>query len=245
MEIEPLLLCATPIVTYKGQTALTNATGFFFERDNSLFLVTSQHVFFDKSSDHYPDRVVIELHLNKTNLTEVVDYSIPLYEDATSLWISGKDSSGDVDIALIELASDHLPESVVYTAFGPDNLLEKSETIGIGSPMLIVGFPLAFHDTLHNLPVVRSAINASSFDLRFQGYGYFLTDARTHRGSSGAPVVAKSKEMGPSTMPWKLLGVHSARLDLSNRNTDLDESLGLNCAWFADILLYLTNEQGQ
>ena len=37
-----------------------------------------------------------------------------------------------------------------------------------------------------------------------------------------------------------LLGVHSARLDLANRDLVLDEALGLNCAWYADILTTLT-----
>jgi hypothetical protein len=75
--------------------------------------------------------------------------------------------------------------------------------------------------------------------VRFQGLGYFLTDARTHRGTSGAPVVMRS----PSTdtqLPWKLLGVHSASMDMGDRDLKLDESLGLNCAWYADILLTLT-----
>lgn len=63
--------------------------------------------------------------------------------------------------------------------------------VEVGSPLLIVGFPLGFHDTLHHLPVVRHAAIASSFGVRFQGHGYFLTDARTHRGTSGAPVVMR------------------------------------------------------
>jgi hypothetical protein len=46
---------------------------------------------------------------------------------------------------------------------------------------LFLGFPLGFHDELHHLPVVRQAVIASSFGLRFQGKGYFLTDARTLR----------------------------------------------------------------
>jgi len=41
-------------------------------------------------------------------------------------------------------------------------------------------------------------------------------------------------------LPWVLLGVHSARLDMGTRDLDLDEALGLNCAWYADILLTLT-----
>ena len=35
--------------------------------------------------------------------------------------------------------------------------------------MLIVGFPLGFHDWLHHLPVVRQATIASAFGVRFQG----------------------------------------------------------------------------
>ncbi len=92
------------------------------------------------------------------------------------------------------------------------------------------------------MPVVRQAVIASSFGLRFQGQGYFLTDARTHRGTSGAPVVMRIFEPGSrlGDLPWKLLGVHSAGLDVGTRNLTLDEALGLNCAWYADILLTLT-----
>jgi hypothetical protein len=78
--------------------------------------------------------------------------------------------------------------------------------------------------------------------MRFQGEGYFLTDARTHRGTSGAPVVMRVAEGSRihGDLPWMLLGIHSARLDVGTRDLKLDEALGLNCAWYADILLTLT-----
>ena len=84
--------------------------------------------------------------------------------------------------------------------------------------------------------------STSSFGLRFQGHGYFLTDARTHRGTSGAPVVMRMADpkTAPDDLPWKLLGVHSARLDAGNMDMQVDEILGLNCAWYADILMTLT-----
>jgi hypothetical protein len=41
-------------------------------------------------------------------------------------------------------------------------------------------------------------------------------------------------------LPWKLLGVHSSRVDIAGRDQVQDEALGLNCAWYADILLTLT-----
>jgi hypothetical protein len=114
--------------------------------------------------------------------------------------------------------------------------------VEVGTSLLVVGFPLGFHDTLHHMPVVRQAIVASSFGLRFRGEGYFLTDARTHRGSSGAPVVMRVTEPDSvhGDLPWMLLGVHSARLDVGTRDLVLDEALGLNCAWYADILRILT-----
>jgi hypothetical protein len=81
--------------------------------------------------------------------------------------------------------------------------------------------------------------------VRFQGQGFFLTDARTHRGTSGAPVVmrAPAPSRNDDVLPWKLLGVHSARMDMLTRDHEQDESLGLNCAWYADILMTLTDEQ--
>ena len=91
-------------------------------------------------------------------------------------------------------------------------------------------------------PPERRAVVASAYGLRFRGHGYFLTDARTHRGTSGAPVVmrVRAQDSPQAELPWKLLGVHSARLDEGTRDRDVEEALGLNCAWYADILLTLT-----
>ena len=241
LPIDPLLLSATPILTYFGEALQTNATGFFFKRDETLYLVTSLHVFCDEKNNHRPDRLQIKFHDDPGNIASSIEYSIPLYNAGTPLWVSSSDASGDIDVAVIKIDPTALPPHVIYTAFTPDTLLSNQETIEIGTSMLIVGFPLGFYDTLHKLPVVRDAINASSFAMRFQGNGYFLTDGRTHRGSSGAPVVCKDRRDGQREMPWRLLGIHSARFDVSGRDLQKDEALGLNCAWFADILLRLTD----
>lgn len=239
--IESLLLTTTRIVTWNQQTTLTGASGFFFLRDRRLFLVTSRHVMIDEPSDHFPDRIEIELHTDLANLAASTLYSIPLYRDGRSLWRQGQDSAGEIDVAVIEIERPALPETVVYAAFTPSQLHDPAEQVEVGTSLLVVGFPLGFHDTLHHMPVVRHAIIASSFGFRFQGKGYFLTDARTHRGTSGAPVVMRDRgDPTSEDLPWVLLGVHSARLDVGTRDMELDEALGLNCAWYADILLTLT-----
>jgi hypothetical protein len=136
-----------------------------------------------------------------------------------------------------------LPERTLYRAFTPAHLYSTDSIVEVGTSLLVVGFPLGFHDTLHHMPVVRYAIVASSFGLRFQGKGYFLTDARTHRGTSGAPVVMRVPDgcRSKGDLPWVLLGIHSARLDVGMRDSVQDEALGLNCAWYSDILMTLSS----
>ncbi len=242
--IESLLLSAAPIATFEGSRPLTNASGFFFERDGRLFLVTSRHVMVDRPSGHAPDRIQIELHTDPENVAETVGFSMPLYQQGRSTWRQGRDSAGGIDVAALEIDRSALPATAVLAAFTPNHLLPEDDSVEIGTPVLILGFPLGFHDWLHRVPVVRQAVVASSFGLRFQGEGYFLTDARTHRGSSGAPVVLRRSQAGTrdGSLPWTLLGVHSARLDVGTREEDADEALGLNCAWYADILLTLTRD---
>lgn len=166
---------------------LTNASSFFFERDERLFLMTSRHVMFDEPSRHFLYRIEIELHTDPESMARSAGFSLPLYRDGKAAWRHGLDSAGEIDVAAIEIERSALPESTAYRGFTPKHLLGAQDQVEIGSLLLIVGFPLGFHDTLHHMPVARHAVIASSFGLRFQGHGYFLTDARTHRGASGAP----------------------------------------------------------
>ena len=240
--IESILLTSTHIHTFNDRQRLTNASGFFFARGDRLFLVSSRHVMRDEASRHFPDRIEIEVHTDPKNIAASANISLPLYRAGKSLWRQGLDTAGAIDVAVIELERDALPAGMVFRAFTPHHLLGHFDQVEVGSSLLVVGFPLGFHDTLNHMPVVRHAIIASSFGLRFQGEGYFLTDARTHRGTSGAPIVMRMNgaDAAHDGLPWMLLGVHSARFDVGARDLNIDEALGLNCAWYADILMTLT-----
>ncbi|HEX7892428.1 MAG TPA: serine protease [Ramlibacter sp.] len=238
---ETLLLSTTRISTYRGRQLLTAATGFFFERGQDLYLVTSRHVLHDPASGHFPDRVEFEIHLDARDLTRTAGVAVPLYLEGRAVWRQGMDSVGDVDVAALCIDRRALPLGAVFYAFGAEHLLDRLEDVEVGAQLLVVGFPLSFFDTVHRLAVARHAIVASSFGVRFQGEGYFLTDARLHRGSSGAPVVMRDDTLGG--MPWRLLGIHSARMDMGGRDALNDDMLGLNSAWYADILLALTDHQ--
>jgi S1-C subfamily serine protease len=239
--LDPLLLATARVTTFAGTAGLTSATGFFFRRGERLYLVSSRHVFFDEAAGHRPDRMEIELHTDAHNVAKTVGLSMLLYQGGRANWVQGGDSAGDVDVAVLKLHRDALPADITLAAFTPENLPGDDEPIPIGHPVLIPGFPLGFHDQVLHLPVVRQGTVASPFGWRFQGAGCFLTDARTHRGISGAPVVVSAPGRRP--VPWLLLGIHSSRLDMGNRDLNSDESLGLNSAWYADILMTLTEPQ--
>lgn len=242
--IEEILLTTVRVFTYCQGQGLSNASGCFFARDERLFLVTSSHVLYDTPSKHFPDRISIGLHTDPENFAAATGFSIPLYRNGKGLWLQAHDTAGEVDIAVIEIDRSALPEQAVYRAFTPAHLQPLEAPVEIGSSLLVVGYPLGFHDTLHHLPVVRQAVVASSFGMRFQGQGVFLTDARTHRGTSGAPVVMRvadaEGELGG--LPWRLLGIHSSRFDVGSRDIEVDEALGLNCAWYSDVLMALTGD---
>jgi S1-C subfamily serine protease len=241
--IEPLLLTTVRILTFEGQRALTGASGFFFQREERLYLVTSRHVLIDEPTKHFPDRLEIEIHIDARNIAQSTGFSIPLYRNGKAIWRQGLDPGGEIDIAVIAIDRTALPDTTVFRAFTATHLHRPPDQVEVGTSILVVGYPLGFHDTLHHMPVVRHAVVASSFGLRFQGQAYFLTDARTHRGTSGAPVVLRIPDQEATEqgdLPWRLLGVHSARLDVGARDLELDEALGLNCAWYADMLLTLT-----
>ena len=241
-SVDALLLTVTRITTFLGPRVLTSASGFFFRRAGRLYLVSNRHVFSDEPSKHFPDRVEIGLHTDRQDLTRHAVVSLPLYRESLSQWRDARDTGGSVDVATIEIDQEALPSDAVIEAFDESNLEPGDEPIAIGDALAIVGFPLGFHDTIHYLAVSRSASVASAYGVRFQQQGYFLTDARTHRGSSGAPVLRRRARSADATslQAWQLVGVHSMRMDMSTRDQQQDETLGLNCAWYPDVLKALT-----
>jgi len=235
------LFGVTRVLTFAGAKGLTSASGFFFERDGRLFLVTSRHVLFDAATGHAPDRIEIGLHTDALDLTQLVTLSILLHREGLTVWHEARDSGGEIDVAALELDPAAIPAGCVVRAFEPQHLAVGFDLFQVGDRLVIPGFPLGFFDTVHHLPVVRQASVASCYGVRFQGLGYFLTDARMHSGCSGSPVLAPVEPVAAGRPRWCLLGVHSSRMDMATRDAALDESLGLNCAWYADVLMALTS----
>jgi hypothetical protein len=84
MTVEPLLLASTQISTFDGTCLLSQASGFFFEREERLYFVTSRHVLCDAPSGHFPNRVELLLHTDATDLTQCAVLSVLLFQMTTA-----------------------------------------------------------------------------------------------------------------------------------------------------------------
>jgi hypothetical protein len=240
MQTEELFIRAVRVETWIGDCRCTNASGFFYLDEGMLYLITNRHVVVNEPTGHQPDSLRLLLHTDAKDLTANETVSIPLYDNGVPQWKEHPIHGDAVDIVAV-LISDPTMLSVYYLdAFRPIDVLTEQQTLPPGQPVLIVGFPLGFNDTFHNLPIIRQAVVATDFGHPFKGEPYFLTDARMHRGTSGAPVVARIKcatdVAGQFEERWCLLGIHSAALDVSDRDPLQDDRLGLNCTWYARLI---------
>ena len=234
-----VLLHVAKIQTFSGGRPQTNATGFFYQQDGYLYLVTARHVVDNPSVGHRPDSLQVSLHVDIADLKRRRELSIPLHVDGVSQWYQHP-TCRDADIVAVAINDPTVIRNHVIAPLTPDDLLHQTETLPLGQDVLIVGFPLGFHDKLHNLPIVRSAIVASSFSHPFNGNPYFLTDARLHRGMSGSPVFTRlQRRREGANQPedqWKLLGIHTSALDVSDRDPGQDERLALNTTWYSSLI---------
>jgi hypothetical protein len=238
--IDKTFLRVAKILTFAGDRPLTNATGFFYQHDGFLYLVTSRHVVIDEATQHRPDQLQVSLHTDATDLRKRSDMSIPLYLDGIPQWWQHSKLGCNGDVVAVAVNDPHVLSSHLVDTFCRDDILNMDDDLPLGQDVLILGFPLGFHDTVHNLPIVRSATIASSFSHPFKGEPYFLTDARLHRGMSGSPVIVRTRrrlEFADNRQTGlRLLGVHSSALDVSDRDPNQDERLGLNMTWYASLI---------
>jgi hypothetical protein len=58
-------------------------------------------VVIDEPSQHFPDRIEIELHTDPDNLTRSTGLSMLLYREGRSVWRDATDSGGEIDVAVI------------------------------------------------------------------------------------------------------------------------------------------------
>ena len=254
MAISELTAVVAHVRCFRAGRRVASASGFFYEHARRLYLVTNRHVVVDEEDDHYPDELRLRLHTTQGDLRCNADHSIALHDqEGRPIWLQHPSQGETIDIVAIPLDEDQITSRFFVKALRPANHVPQDVTVPIGQDVLVIGYPLGFHDTVHNLPIVRNALMASVYPVPFEGRPLVLIDARLHRGTSGSPVLTKATNVilrtdGGGSITDRfvhfLIGVHSATLDLPGRDPKRDEPLGLNAVWFASLIPEIIAQSG-
>jgi S1-C subfamily serine protease len=239
-----LLLVVTLILQMQNGQAVGSATGFFYERNGSLYLVTNRHVVMDETKSIKPDLLKVKLHTDPNDLTKNGDVDIPLYSNGIAKWHVHPDySAKKIDIAVIEVDSSKL-KPYFFKALSAAIFLHKDYSLAMGEDVMVIGFPRGLSDSKHNLPINRSAMISSAYNINFQGSPLFLVDGNLHPGMSGSPVLTRAKSIWQASdgshkaynEPISFfLGVFSATLGVT-LPTGQQEPLGLGTVWYGYLI---------
>jgi len=227
-----LAFVSTSLRPFAGNTALGIGSGFFFRPVfERVFLITNRHMVVDEDTRFFPDCLFLRLHTDAFDLTKSAELRVPVYSEKDNKTPAWRELDKEIDVVSLEIPAEALKRFVIH-AFRPDDLISPDIIVGVGDPLLVIGYPRGFSDEIHTLPIFRQASVASVYPVPFEGKPFFLIDSELHPGTSGSPVITRPSiwivreyeaEMFEEPQ-YRLIGVHSAAYD----------DLKLNVVWFSD-----------
>jgi len=223
------------------------ATAFFFEYGDKIYLITNRHVVIDEETGWEADSVKLLLHTDKRDISKVNVCVIALHgESSQPLWKEHPVLRKEADIVAIPLFDKEDTEGFLLSAFSKDNYVTEEDIVYVGEDVIILGFPLGYYDYHYSLPIFRKGIIASFYPVYFNTEPFFYVDARLHSGMSGSPVMfqpgrARSTVRGGLDTGTigniYLLGLNSRTVDIRARDPEKDEPLGLNEVVYSELIL--------
>ncbi len=230
-----LAFVSVPLRPFAGDTALGMGTGFLFQPVfERIFLITNRHLVIKESKHFFPDHLILKLHTDAFDLKKCEDWAVTLYSEKDKSKRAWLELDAAIDVIALELNVEELKRFVFHT-FKPTDLISPDVVVGVGDPLLVIGYPHGFSDSVHNLPVFRQASVASVYPISFEGNPFFLIDSELHPGTSGSPVITRpsiwlvKKDQAElfEEPQYRLIGVHSATY----------ADLKLNVVWFGHLLV--------
>jgi len=120
----------------------------------------------------------LKLHIDPENMSEIHRLLDPAISRRRALWRQGA-GPGPARPTWPPSRSTGAPwpKTASFRAFAPENIEPPGGGVEVGAQVLVVGFPLGFHDTLHHLRwraggdrlVLRAAIRGSGYFLDRRG----------------------------------------------------------------------------
>lgn len=240
--IDEYSLTAVPLEMTFRETHLSTGTGFIWENESQLFLVTNWHNVTGinpRTGEHLsknagePDGIVMLLHAEDYRLEKSVQARIPLRgQEGEPLWLEHP-LAREVDVIALPLP---LIRGAILC---PINQMPKTDMlIAVGIEAFILGYP--FGIGVSTLPVWKRASIASEPYVFAKGRPYFFVDTASREGMSGSPVILRTwggyhtpegGQITTSGSATRFIGIYSGRI---GGKDELQAQLGM--VWHAGLV---------
>src|SRR5215471_10707320 len=115
-RMSDFFLVVSLITMLIGGKDVGTATGFFYVKNETTYLVTNRHVVVDETKGLKPDALRLKLHTDARNVTKNVDRTIPLYDNGAPQWHVHRDyPKVPINIAVIEIEPKQLEGTLIKT----------------------------------------------------------------------------------------------------------------------------------
>ena len=246
--VQEIFLVTTIILELTQGVEVGNATGFFYQKDDTVYLVTARHVVCDRK----PDSLLLKLHTDAKDASKSMGFLVDLYREGRPLWHGHPkyrpDRPTGLDVVVVELNQERLRKGKwVINSLSKSRFFPEEYVVLPGENVFIMGYPRRMSDEVHNLPLMRQAMVATAYGVPFNGSPCFLVDASVSKhlsaGMSGGPVLTQPKHTFPTAegglatfigSPIFLLGVFSGYV-YKDRSSG-DTSLEYGVVWYASLI---------
>jgi len=216
------------LATYKLFNETSAATSFVVEgKDGKRYLVSAAHVFENGEGE----QSVLVMRKKKADGTYLRhDQKIKVRDGKKPLWVKHPEQ----DVAVLELKVKPPADVEIYAvaeaalATGDSG---KKGGLGVGSDVLICGYPTRFEVNKAGFPVTRRGCVASFPISPVASHPTMLVDFTTFEGDSGGPVFLKSGTEGEEPLVVGLVVSqfwHTEKLKTFSGRQTINHSLGLS-----------------
>lgn len=241
-------LSVTPLRLLCRGNHLSTATGYFYGRNGSTWLVSNWHVFAGRDPRTGQPR-------SKTAATpDTVEFWVPREIDVTTghyewdsihhplidgndspLWKQHPISGQDVDVAILPLGPS---SNLIDLGLNTQKDVFDALTVNMGEEIFILGYPLGI-EGVGKFPLWKRGSIATFPTADIYGRPAFLVDTATREGMSGAPVIFPEKQifqmnyggMRIGNGRYRIIGTYSGRFESTD---ELGASLGV--VWRAELI---------
>jgi hypothetical protein len=245
--LDPLQLAVCRLTLYRDSDVHSVATGFFHQLQNPdgtphISLITNWHVLSGRNSDTpldtlhsqqmIPNKVGVKLILgpnaDQPGVILSQEFTISLFdENGKALWLEHPSLGHLVDVAAIKIGN-LLSHVTIRSVNAVADTYDMS--IGLGDPVLILGYPRGFSHFMET-PIWKHGVIASEPTLETDGSRKrIMIDSTTRSGMSGSPVLVRGQTHYVATdgtikqkaRPSCLIGVYASRPKFQKIKSDED-----------------------